>query len=207
MFLLLTLFPSAALQATETQVWSEADLVTSWRKRLQVTVPFLVRTSIDQKNPQLAGGGAIADFSVFHWLSVSGGYLVATLPHAGPGYLVQLPLAAFTLKGHLGPSLWSGRQRVEKLFGLPHAPVRYRAKISVSVPLAGKWIPFVTNEFFYDFSASAWTQNRFQYGLGRQITSRLRLDGYVLERTRLQGNAAHIRAFGTTLAYAFPPRK
>jgi hypothetical protein len=201
MRVLLFLALCGVARASDTQLWTEVDLLASLGSRIQVTVPWVMRSSFALANPQLAAGGVLADFSVSKWLSVSGGYLAVGLPHTGSGYVSNIPLAAVTVKHRLGPLQLSDRNRVEKLYGLPLAPVRYRNKVAVSIPLAGgRWIPFASNETFYDFSKSAWSQNRFQVGLGRQLSERVRLDAFFLERTDLRVSGDNIHAIGLTLA-------
>jgi hypothetical protein len=52
---------------------------------------------------------------------------------------------------------------------------------------------------FWDDSQSAWTQNRFEVGVGRELTARLRLDSFFLERTDLEKSANNVHAIGLAL--------
>jgi hypothetical protein len=161
---------------------------------------MVARNSFSLADPQLAGGGAILDFRVNQYVGVSGGYLFVSLPNTGKGYNVNVPLAAATVHSSVRRFRFSDRNRFEKLYGLPGSPVRYRNKITVDMPLAsGRWTPFLSNETFYDFSQRAWTQNRFQIGIGRRLTPVLKLDIYFLERSDLRVSNNNVHAIGLAL--------
>ena len=57
----------------------------------------------------------------------------------------------------------------------------------------------MSDEAFYDFSRSLWSQNRFQAGLGRQLNEQLRLDVFYLERDAHQSHPSATHAIGLTL--------
>ena len=140
------------------------------------------------------------DFRVNQYLGLSGGYLFVSLPNTGNGYNVSVPLAAATVHSSIKRVRFSDRNRFEKLYGLPGSPVRYRNKVTIDLPLAsGRWTPFLSNETFYDFSQRAWTQNRFQAGIGRRLTPVLKLDAYFLERTDFRVGDNNVHAIGLTL--------
>jgi hypothetical protein len=192
---------------SDIQMWNELDLTAAFG-RVQLTAPLVVRNSFQLANPQIAAGGILAEVSLEKWISLSGGYLLAGLPNTGKGYTSNIPLLAMTLKHSLGRLQLSDRNRAEKLYGLPNSPVRYRNKVSASIPLGGgRWVPFVTNETFYDFSKSGWTQNRFQAGISHPLTARLRLDAFFLERSDLRSSANSVHAIGLTLSIDLKPKK
>jgi hypothetical protein len=168
--------------------------------RLNLTVPMVVRKSFTLPNPQLAGLGPIFDVSITKFMSLTGGYLFVTLPKTGPGYNVHVPLAAITLRHNARRIHLSDRNRAEKLIGLLHSPVRYRNKLAVELPLpARRYAPFVTDEVFYDFSQSAWTQNRLEAGVAFRLNRLLQLDTYYLERSAHKTRPSSIHSLGLTL--------
>jgi len=155
-------------------------------------------------NPQLYGVGPLFDFAVLKHLTITGGYLFVGLPNTGAGYNVNVPLAAVTFKAKLARLKVSDRSRAEGLIGLPQDPIRYRNKLILDVPFdSERWQPFLSDEVFYDFSKSAWSQNRFQAGLGRELTPRLRLDLFYMERNARQSNPTASHIIGTTLQIKF----
>jgi hypothetical protein len=181
-------------------MWSEADLSAALTDRLNLTIPLVARNSFSLADPQLAGGGPILDFRVNQYVGLSGGYLFVSLPNTGKGYNVNVPLASATVHSSIKRVRFSDRNRFEKLFGLPGSPARYRNKVTIDLPLAsGRWTPFLSNEIFYDFSQRAWTQNRFQIGIGRRLTPTLKLDTYFLERSDLRVSNNNVHAIGLTL--------
>jgi hypothetical protein len=181
-------------------MWNEVDLSASLMSRINITIPLVIRDSFNLANPQLYGAGAIVDVALTKYLSISGGYLFVGLPHIGPGYNVNVPLAALTLHHRIGRFRVGDRNRWEQLRGLPGSPVRYRNKLLLDLPLdSGRWTPFVSDEMFWDDSQSAWTQNRFEVGVGRELTARLRLDSFFLERTDLEKSANNVHAIGLAL--------
>lgn len=187
-------------QGADVQMWNEVDLSASLMSRINITIPLVIRDSFNLANPQLYGAGAIVDVALTKYLSISGGYLFVGLPHIGPGYNVNVPLAALTLHHRIGRFRVGDRNRWEQLRGLPGSPVRYRNKLLLDLPLdSGRWTPFVSDEMFWDDSQSAWTQNRFEVGVGRELTARLRLDSFFLERTDLEKSANNVHAIGLAL--------
>ncbi len=189
-----------ARRAPDVEFWDEVDLSARLVPKLTVTVPLVLRDSVSRSNPQLYGVGPLFDYSIAKHATLTGGYLFVGLPTVGTGNDVHVPLAAVTLKGTLRRLEASDRNRAESLVGLPDNPIRYRNKLVLSLPLAdGRWQPFASDEVFYDFSKSAWTQNRFQAGIGHELNARLRLDLFYLERNARKGNPAATHAVGTTL--------
>jgi hypothetical protein len=169
---------------------------------------LVIRNSFGLANPQLGGVGCIVDISVTKDLTLTAGYLFVGLPNTGKGYESSIPLAAITVRHKLGRFDVSDRNRAEELFGLPNSPIRYRNKVSVDVPFAsGRWTPFVTNEIFYDFSKSAWTQDRLQLGVGLRINPQVKLNTFFLLRGDLLLKANDVHALGLMLEWSLTGRK
>jgi hypothetical protein len=191
---------SAHAATTDVESWNEVDVSAPLSARATLTVPFVIRDSFQLPNPQLAGLGPIVDLSVEKHLTVTAGYLFVALPQTGPGYYVHVPLAAVTLREDFGHFRLQDRNRAEGLIGIPNSPIRYRNKLVVDLPSPSeRWLPFLSDEAFYDFSQSLWSQNRFQAGLGRQINEQLRLDVFYLERDAHKSHPSATHAIGVTL--------
>jgi hypothetical protein len=206
-FVIITSLASLA-RAADSQLWSEVDLLASPTSALRFTFPLVMRNSFDLANPQLGGAGCIVDVSVMKDLTVTAGYLFVGLPNTGKGYESNIPLAAITIRHKLSRVEVSDRNRAEKLFALPESPIRYRNRLSVDVPLAsGRWTPFVTNEIFYDFSKSAWTQDRLQLGVGLRLKPRVKLNTFFLLRSDLQVKANDVHALGLMLEWSLTGKK
>jgi hypothetical protein len=195
-----------ALQAQRTsgqdwQMWNEVDVAARLAPGVSLTVPLVIRDSFHLSNPQLAGAGPIFDFDFGSHLTLTGGYLFVALPVTGPGYSVHVPLAAVTARASRGRFRFSERNRAEGLIGLPGSPIRYRNKVSIEMALAeGRWVPFLNDEAFYDFSKSAWTQNRLQAGLTRRLSPALALSAFFLERSSAKTDPTSTHAVGVSLA-------
>jgi hypothetical protein len=189
-----------AQHAPDTEFWDEMDISVGLSAKTTLTIPLVVRTSVSLADPQLYGFGPFFDVALTKHLTATAGYLFVALPRTGVGYKANVPLAAITLRGLVGRLQVSDRNRAEGLIGIPRDPIRYRNKLVLSLPLAqGKWLPFLSDEAFYDFSQAAWSQNRFQVGIGREIQERLRLDVFYLERNVRQSRPTATHAIGTTL--------
>jgi hypothetical protein len=190
----------AQVRGSDVEVWNEVDISGALTSRATLTVPLVIRDSFQLDNPQLAGVGPILDVELTKHLTVTGGYLFVALPRTGSGYDAHVPLAAVTLRQTLGKIRMQDRNRAEKLFGIPHDPIRYRNKLVVDLGSEDdRWRPFVSDEVFYDFSQSLWSQNRAQIGLGRQMTPQLRLDGFFLERSVHKSDPTSTHAIGVAL--------
>jgi hypothetical protein len=167
-----------------------------------------MRNSFGLANPQLGGAGCIVDVSVMKDLTFTAGYLFVGLPNTGKGYESNIPLAAVTVRHKLGRFEVSDRNRAEELFGLPGSPIRYRNRVSVDFPLAaGRWTPFATNEIFYDFSRSGWTQDRLQLGVGVRLNQQVKLNTFFLLRSDLTAKANDVDALGLMLEWNLTGRK
>jgi hypothetical protein len=189
---------------TDVEVWNEIDISSPLARGVTLTVPVVVRDSTSLANPQLFGFGPLVDFAALKHLTMTAGYLFVSLPETGTGYNVNVPLAAMTLKAKLARLKMSDRSRAEELIGLPQNPIRYRNKLILDLPFdSERWQPFLSDEVFYDFSKSAWTQNRFQAGLGRELSPRLRVDLFYMERNARQSNPTASHIVGTTLQIKF----
>ncbi len=166
-----------------------------------------MRDSFSLSNPQL-DGGPIFDFALSKSVMVTAGYLFVSLPNAGHGYNVNVPLGAITFVHKLGRVRIADRNRAEYLSGFVANPIRYRNKLSVDFPLGvnGYWTPFISEEVFYDFSKSAWSQSRLQVGIGRRFSPALRLDTYFLQRSNLLASAGSSHVIGVTLEVSLGQR-
>jgi Protein of unknown function (DUF2490) len=186
--------------AADGQSWCEVDVSTRLTSKATLTVPIVLRNGFSLPDPQLFGIGPLVGIALSKHVTITTGYLFVELPNTGPGYAVHVPLGAITLRQKVGDVHLSDRNRAEALIGLPQSPIRYRNKLVLSFPFANeRWLPFLTNETFYDFSKSYWSQNRFQAGIGRQVSSRTRFDLFYMERSvhRSHPTASHI--IGLTL--------
>jgi hypothetical protein len=108
-----------------------------------------------------------------------------------------------TGRARVGRVVVSDRNRAEILEGFPQAPIRYRNRLTLDwQPLARpKWHAFLSDEAFYDFSAHAWTQNRFQAGVGKHLAERWSLDIYYLLRNVRAAQPGQVNVVGTTLTF------
>ena len=210
LLLLASLSPSAAFSSqaasSDIEMWNEVDISAKLTERATLTVPFVIRDSFTLPDPQLGGFGPVLDFELEKHVTVTAGYLYVRLPHTGPGFTANVPLAAVTLRQALGAFRLQDRNRAEGLIGIPNNPIRYRNKLilDLSSPNA-RWLPFISDEVFYDFSQSRWTQNRFQVGIGRQLSNQLRLDGFYLERSVHKTDPTATHALGVTLEVRLTP--
>jgi hypothetical protein len=183
--------------AQDFQSWNEVDLAASWRN-VEFVMPLLARTDIRLPNPQLAATGITADVHLPWRLTLTGGYLFADLPQRSE--LADVPLFAVSKTFHASRLFVTDRNRFEKLIGFGTSPIRYRNRLLVDLPFGtrGRWHVFADDEVFFDLSASKWNQNRFRAGCGAQLSSRLFLDVYYLQRNPA-GGVPETRVVGTVL--------
>jgi hypothetical protein len=185
---------------TDGEMWNEIDLSTRLTANATMTVPIVLRNSFSLPDPQLFGVGPLVDVSVSKHVTVTFGYLFVELPKTGTGYAVHVPLGAVTLRQSFGRIHLTDRNRAEGLIGLPRSPIRYRNKLVISAPFSHqRWLPFLTDEVFYDSSKSYWSQNRFQAGMGKQVTPRARVDLFYMERSVHKSDPAASHIVGLTL--------
>ena len=171
----------AHVSAQDVQSWNEVDFEASWPK-VDLTVPFLVRIDNRLPNPQLAATGITADMTLPWNLTFTGGYLFADLPHRSVA--VHVPLVAISKSFRIRRATLVDRNRFEKLIGFGSSPVRYRNRLLLDLSFGNhdRWHVFTDNEMFFDLSAFARNQNRFQVGSGARLNRRLFMDLYYLQR-------------------------
>jgi len=194
--LCLLLVAAPRTQAQDLQSWNEVDLAVAWH-RIDLLFPFVARTDPGKPNPQLAATGLTADLHLPLRLTLTPGYLFADLPQSS--YLVHIPLIAITEIAHLARLTLADRNRFEKLFGYPGAPVRYRNRLLLDYPFgsARQAHLFLDDELFVNLSTASFNQNRLQAGAGLHLTPRLLLDFYYLQKNPAIGAATHV--VGSTL--------
>ncbi len=193
--------PLAAQMAnSDVEMWNEVDVSGPLTSRATLTVPLVIRNSFSLPNPQLAGLGPVVDVGLTQNITVTGGYLFVALPRIGPGFYVHVPLAAVTVRTRFHGVELADRSRAEGLVGIPNDPIRYRNRLVIQLPShSEQWLAFLTDEVFYDFSQNLWSQNRFQAGIGRQISKQVRADVFYLNRNVHHTSPTTTHAIGVTL--------
>lgn len=182
---------------SDIEMWNEVDLMTHVLPHTTLTVPFVLRDSFTLANPQLAGIGPIFDVTIARHVTGTIGYLYVAVPNTGPGFNANVPLGAVTLHKEARGINFADRNRAECLFGIPGKPVRYRNKLVIEAPkLDHNWRPYVSDEVFYDFSQSLWSQNRFQIGAVHSFSDVFRLNLFYLERDAHRSNPTASHAIG-----------
>ena len=110
---------------------------------------------------------------------------------------VALPLGRWTV---------SERNTVERRFRDPKDSTRYRNRLQLerSIDLASaSFRAFVSDEVFYDWSASAWARNRFLIGARKPLNNRISLDLYYVRQNDRHIVPRDLHAFGIGLNTRF----
>jgi Protein of unknown function (DUF2490) len=190
---------ASAARAQDHQNWNEVDLDASWH-HVAFVVPLVARLDTRAPHVPLWATGVTADVPLPWHLTLTGGYLVADLSTTRDHIVVQLPLVAASATWHVRRLLVADRHRIERLIGFGSAPVRYRQRLLLDLPLdaAARWHTFLSDEPIFDVSASRWSQNRLQVGAGPHLRSGVSIDLFYLQRT-VFGNAPSTRGLGATV--------
>lgn len=197
-------FLSLSCTAQDFQSWNEID----FKARLgsiEVLMPLLARVDSRLPNPQLAATGVEAEFHLPGHFRITGGYLFADLPQFP--LAVHVPLIAMSKAFTWKKIRVDDRNRFERLIGFPNDPVRYRNRLLMDRPFGpgDAWHLLVGDEAFYNFSDSAWNQNRFQVGGGTRLGAQFALDLYYLQRnTSRPASTTHV--LGSTLSITLKSR-
>ncbi len=96
------------------------------------------------------------------------------------------------------------RNRIERRFR--HSRIdstRYRNRLSLGVPYTriGKelFMPFVTDEVFYDFTVKQWVRNELAFGIQKKFNDRLTADFFYNWRRNRAGLPLNVHAVGVNL--------
>lgn len=185
---------------SDVEMWNEVDVISKFLPRSTLTVPLVLRNSFDLPNPQLGGVGPIVDVRVSKHFTATIGYLYVGVPHAGPGFNANVPLGAITFHQGISGFEFADRNRAECLFGIPDKPIRYRNKLVIEAPkFTPKWRSYISDEAFYDFSQSRWSQNRLQVGIVHPLSQKIRVNVFYLERDQHHSAPTATHAIGVAL--------
>jgi hypothetical protein len=193
---LFVFFRARLAGAQDFQNWNELDFTASWKK-VDFLAPVVARTDPSKSNPLFAATGIVAFMPLTRHIVLVGGYLFADLPQSSQ--VAHVPVAAVATSLNSSHLKVLDQNRFEKLFDYGSGPLRYRNLLLADVPLDPRqWHMFVDDEIFFNLSNSSWNQNRCQAGVGRRLSTRLRLDLYYLQRSA-PGGAAPAHVLGTIL--------
>lgn len=153
------------------------------------------------------GGGV--DLKINKYLSVSPTYLYR---HGAPQrnskeyeHRVRFDATVSNSWKHFG---LKDRNRVEYRFRHSRADsVRYRNKLTLTVPVKHKgreiFSPFISEEFFYDFTAKLFAQNELSIGFTRKLSSNASAEIFYLRRDTKGSSIRFINAVGVNFKYRF----
>jgi hypothetical protein len=192
---------SAQVKA-DVEFWSELDVSAKLSDSIALTMFGLDRSSLQLANPQLGGVGVVADFRANNLLTFSLGYIYAGLPNIGKGFTVDAPLAAVSLGQAFGRWSIRERSRVERLYGVPGDPYRYREKVDISYAVLPRFHLFANDEVFYQFGIDRWNQNRAQVGFNRVINEAVSVDLFYLQRNTAS-EPKNTKGLGATVHLSF----
>ena len=110
---------------------------------------------------------------------------------------VALPFGRWTV---------SERNMVERRFRDPKDSTRYRNRLQLERPIdlaSASFRAFVSDEVFYDWSASAWARNRFLIGARKPLNNRVSLDLFYVRQNDRHTVPRDLHAFGIALNARF----
>ena len=100
----------------------------------------------------------------------------------------------------------SERNTVERRFRDPKDSTRYRNRLQLERPIdlaSASFRAFVSDEVFYDWSASAWARNRFLIGARKPLNNRVSLDLFYVRQNDRHTVPRDLHAFGIALNTRF----
>jgi hypothetical protein len=81
--------------------------------------------------------------------------------------------------------------------------VRYRNRFRFIYPIKKNkkelFVPFATNEIFYDFQAKTFSRNELSVGISRKLSSNVTTDYFYLLQTNKSGSPKQLNVFGVNL--------
>ena len=81
--------------------------------------------------------------------------------------------------------------------------VRYRNRLRFFYPIKKNkkelFVPFASNEIFYDFQAKTFSRNEFAVGISRKINPKATTDFFYLLQTNKSGSPRRLNVFGVNL--------
>lgn len=95
----------------------------------------------------------------------------AYLQQPDPGVFIQEQRAELepVVKGSLGPVEWRNRGRLELRLRPDSARWRFRDQLRVEGAIAAGWLPFASDEAFFDLNGAGFNENRVTVGLAREV--------------------------------------
>lgn len=192
---------SQALQQADTQSWNDLQFTLPLNKEIDMILLGTLRVGRNLTHPVDERLGVNLKFNAGKYLTLTPGYLyVRTQPFAGLDFsehrlsfaaTTRIPFKRFTL---------TDRNMFERRLRSPQVnSTRYRNRLQVDIPIGKKstWLPFVSDEVFYDWSVNDWVRNRFAFGVKKTFSKKLAVDFYYLRQNDGRARPGDLNVIGT----------
>jgi uncharacterized protein DUF2490 len=208
--LLLLILCSAGLCAAQTptplphsdlQSWNDLQFTVPLNKEVDLILLGTLRIGRNISHPVDERAGVNFKFNVGKYLALQPGYLYIRMqPVAGLNFsehrlsfaaTPRIPFKHFTL---------TDRNMFERRIRNPQVDsTRYRNRLQVEIPIKknSTWLPFASDEIFYDWSVDHWVRNRFSVGVKKTFSKKFAVDFYYLRQNDGRSRPGDLNVIGT----------
>ena len=194
----------AAAPDPNAQLWTEIDGIAQITQRVDVTGAVYGRAAEGFPTPELSAASLAVDLTIRGTILTAGDLEARIRSVSRLATNVNLPFVSATFLVPVGPAIVSDRNRLERIYGVPGSPFRYRNRLTAELPVAGGsafTAVEVSDEVFYDVSRHRWTRNRAQASTVWQVGRHSELLVYLLDQRDVIASPHDLHVLGLTLRF------
>lgn len=200
--------PTAYSQVPEkdTQSWNEVQLTIPLNNQVDFLIQGMLRFGGNLSTPVDERWGAGFNYKLKTYVTFNQLYLhrEARPPHGRQEHEDRLSLGA-TFQAPLGKFTLSDRNWFERRWRQPQVDSwRYRNRLRLEHPFKinqAKFIWFISEEVFYDWSVDDWVRNRAAVGAGRTFNKHFSGELYYMRQNDGRSSPGDINVIGTSLRF------
>ena len=196
----------AQVPESDTQNWNDIQLTIPLGKKVDFLIQGTLRIGGNLSKAVDERWGFGFNYKVHKYVTLNELYFhrEARPPNGRHEVEERLTLGA-TLSKPLGKFTFSDRNLFERRWRQPQVDAwRYRNRIQLEHPFTirkAKFIGFVSDEVFYDWSLHDWVRNRFQVGARHTFNKHFTGDLYYLRQNDGRSRPGDIHVIGTLMRF------
>ncbi len=198
-----SLTASSQVPEKDTQNWNDIQLTIPLNKQVDFLIQGTLRFGGNSKTPLDERWGAGFNYKLKKYVTLNELYFhrEARAPHGRLEHEDRLTLGAI-FQAPLGKFTLSDRNWFERRWRQPQVDSwRYRNRIRLEHPFKidkAKFIWFISEEVFYDWSVNDWVRNRAAIGAGHTFNKHFAGELYYLRQNDGRSRPGDINVIGTT---------
>lgn len=186
----------------DSQLWTAVQFALPLREQADLILSGSFRQGRDFSHPVYEAAGAAVRFRLGRYFALSPIYQFVATQYFPSVHTTENRLSISSAVSV--PVKWlvlDNAHQFEQRFREPQNSIRYRSRVQVEWPFRyhdGDYRLFSWDEAYYDWSAHAWSRNRFSVGGGKRLNSNLAIDLFFMKQNARFSRPRDINAIGVT---------